>query len=175
MISTSVAAEMKTKFLGELPVYGQLSRFFGIGAEPDCRKGGAHMKRADVNWGEVRRKYESGMYTYQRLTREYHVCTQTVWRHAIKGQWQIGREEAEKQILRRCLMATAKLLETAAAGATERLESGEGSLKEVKELGGILQALVGTAAKMCQSEKNKDTAVNEIRVIMSEEVEALSG
>ena len=82
------------------------------------------MKRADVNWGEVRRKYESGMYTYQRLAREYHVCTQTVWRHAIKGQWQIGREEAEKQILRRCLMATAKLLETAAAGATERLESG---------------------------------------------------
>ena len=134
-----------------------------------------HMKRADVNWGEVRRKYESGMYTYQRLAREYHVCTQTVWRHAIKGQWQIGREEAEKQILRRCLMATAKLLETAAAGATERLESGEGSLKEVKELGGILQALVGTAAKMCQSEKNKDTAVNEIRVIMSEEVEELSG
>ena len=159
--------------LGELPVYGQLSRFLGIGAEPDRRKGGAHMKRADVNWGEVRRKYESGMYTYQRLAREYHVCTQTVWRHAIKGQ--IGREEAEKQILRRCLMATAKLLETAAAGATERLESGEGSLKEVKELGGILQALVGTAAKMCQSEKNNDTAVNEIRVIMSEEVEALSG
>lgn len=39
MISTSVAAEMKTKFLGELPVYGQLSRFFGIGAEPDRRKG----------------------------------------------------------------------------------------------------------------------------------------
>ena len=72
-------------------------------------------------------------------------------------------------------MATAKLLETAAAGAAERLESGEGSLKEVKELGGILQALVGTAAKMCQSEKNNDTAVNEIRVIMSEEVEALSG
>ena len=71
------------------------------------------------------------MYTYQRLAREYHVCTQTVWRHAIKGQWQIGREEAEKQILRRCLMATAKLLETAAAGATERLESGEGSLKEM--------------------------------------------
>lgn len=133
------------------------------------------MKRADVNWGEVRRKYESGMYTYQRLAREYHVCTQTVWRHAIKGQWQIGREEAEKQILRRCLMATAKLLETAAAGATERLESGEGSLKEVKELGGILQALVGTAAKMCQSEKNKDPAVNEIRVLMSEEVEELSG
>ena len=89
--------------------------------------------------------------------------------------WNERREEAEKQILRRCLMATAKLLETAAAGATERLESGEGSLKEVKELGGILQALVGTAAKMCQSEKNNDTAVNEIRVIMSEEVEALSG
>jgi len=33
----------------------------------------------------------------------------------------------------------------------------------------------GTAGKMCQSEKNNDTAVNEIRVIMSEEVEELSG
>ena len=50
-----------------------------------------------------------------------------------------------------------------------------GQPEGVKELGGILQALVGTAAKMCQSEKNNDTAVNEIRVIMSEEVEALSG
>lgn len=168
------AGEKKNNF-GRVACLWATLPFFGIGAEPDRRKGGAHMKRADVNWGEVRRKYESGMYTYQRLAREYHVCTQTVWRHAIKGQWQIGREEAEKQILRRCLMATAKLLETAAAGATERLESGEGSLKEVKELGGILQALVGTAAKMCQSEKNKDTAVNEIRVIMSEEVEELSG
>lgn len=149
--------------------------FFWHRGRTGPQEGGAHMKRADVNWGEVRHKYESGMYTYQRLAREYHVCTQTVWRHAIKGQWQIGREEAEKQILRRCLMATAKMLETAAAGTTERLESGEGSLKEVKELGGILQALVGTAAKMYQSEKNKDTTVNEIRVLMSEEVEELSG
>ena len=62
-----------------------------------------------------------------------------------------------------------------AAGDGGCRSHGEGSLKEVKELGGILQALVGTAAKMCQSEKNNDTAVNEIRVIMSEEVEALSG
>lgn len=115
------------------------------------------MKRADVNWGEVRRKYESGMYTYQRLAREYHVCTQTVWRHAIKGQWQIGREEAEKQILRRCLMATAKLLETAAAGATERLESGEGSLKEVKELGGILRRRWWGQRQRCARAKRTTT------------------
>ena len=133
------------------------------------------MKRADVNWDEVKAKYEEGTYTYQRLAEEYGVSIQTVCSHAVKGQCQRGREEAEKQMLRRCLKATARMLETAAKGATERLESGEGSLKEVKELGGILQALVGTAAKMCQSEKNNDTAVNEIRVIMSEEVEALSG
>lgn len=111
------AGEKKNNF-GRVACLWATLPVFGIGAEQDRRKGGAHMKRADVNWGEVRRKYESGMYTYQRLAREYHVCTQTVWRHAIKGQWQIGREEAEKQILRRCLMATAKLLETAAAGAT---------------------------------------------------------
>ncbi len=159
-----------------LPVFLHRDRtyLFCIGAETERKGETRNMKRADVNWDEVRRKYETGMYTYQRLAKEYHVCKQTVWRHAVKGQWQIGREEAERQILRRCLMATAKMLEAAAAGATKRLESGEGSLKEVRELGGILQALVGTAAKMCQSEKNKDTAVNEIRVLMSEEVEALS-
>ena len=133
------------------------------------------MSWANVNWDEVKAKYEEGAYTYQRLAEEYGVSIQTVCSHAVKGQWQRGREEAEKQMLRRCLKATARMLETAAKGATERLENGEGSLKEVKELGGILQALVGTAAKMCQGEKNKDTAVNEIRVLMSEEVEELSG
>lgn len=133
------------------------------------------MSRANVNWDEVKSKYETGEYTYQRLAEEYGVSMQTVCNHAVKGQWQRGREEAEKQMLRRCLVASAKMLETAAKGATERLENGESSLKEVKELGGILQALVGTAAKMCQGEKNSDTAVNEIRVIMSEEVEELSG
>ena len=90
------------------------------------------MKRTDVNWDEVKSKYETGMYTYQRLAEEYHVCIQTVCSHAMKGQWQRGREETEKQMLRRCLMATARMLESAAKGATERLESGEGSLKEVK-------------------------------------------
>ena len=129
------------------------------------------MKRADVNWDEVKSKYETGMYTYQRLAEEYHVCIQTVCSHAMKGQWQRGREETEKQMLRRCLMATARMLESAAKGATERLESGEGSLKEVKELGSLLQALVGTAAKLYQSEKDRTTT---IRVVMSEEVEELS-
>ena len=129
------------------------------------------MKRADVNWDEVKGKYETGMYTYQRLAEEYHVCIQTVCSHAIKGQWQRGREETEKQMLRRCLIATAKMLETAAVGAAARLESGEGSLKEVKELGSLLQALVGTAAKLYQSGKDGATT---IRVVMSEEVEELS-
>ena len=129
------------------------------------------MKRTDVNWDEVKSKYETGRYTYQRLAEEYHVCIQTVCSHAMKGQWQRGREETEKQMLRRCLMATARMLESAAKGATERLESGEGSLKEVKELGSLLQALVGTAAKLYQSEKDGTTT---IRVVMSEEVEELS-
>ena len=129
------------------------------------------MKRTDVNWDEVKSKYETGMYTYQRLAEEYHVCIQTVCSHAMKGQWQRGREETEKQMLRRCLMATARMLESAAKGATERLESGEGSLKEVKELGSLLQALVGTVAKLYQSEKDGTTT---IRVVMSEEVEELS-
>lgn len=168
------AGEKKNNFGRVACLWATLPVFWHRG-RTGSQEGGSAYEKSRRERGEVRRKYESGMYTYQRLAREYHVCTQTVWRHAVKGQWQIGREEAEKQILRRCLMATAKLLETAAAGATERLESGEGSLKEVKELGGILQALVGTAAKMCQGEKNKDTAVNEIRVIMSEEVEELSG
>lgn len=132
------------------------------------------MKREDVNWDEVKSKYETGTYTYQRLAEEYHVCIQTVCNHALKGQWQRGREETEKQMLRRCLMAAAKMLEAAAKGATERLENGESGMKEVKELSGLLQALVGTAEKMYQSGKGENAAAGRIEVVMSEEVRALS-
>ena len=83
------------------------------------------MSWANVNWDEVKAKYEEGTYTYQRLAEEYGVSIQTVCSHAVKGQWQRGREEAEKQMLRRCLKATARMLETAAKGATERLENGD--------------------------------------------------
>ena len=133
------------------------------------------MSWANVNWDEVKAKYEEGTYTYQRLAEEYGVSIQTVCSHAVKGQWQRGREEAEKQMLRRCLRATARMLETAAKGATERLENGEGSLKEVKELGGLLQALVGTAEKLYRPEKDDGGADGRIEVVMSEETEELSG
>ena len=78
-------------------------------------------------------------------------------------------------MLRRCLKATARMLETAAKGATERLENGEGSLKEVKELGGLLQALVGTAEKLYRPEKDGGGVDSRIEVVMSEETEELSG
>ena len=133
------------------------------------------MSRANVNWDEVKSKYETGEYTYQRLAEEYGVSMQTVCNHAVKGQWQRGREEAERQMLRRCLVASAKMLETAAKGATERLENGESSLKEVKELGGLLQALVGTAEKLYRPERNESAAERRIEVVMSEETEELSG
>lgn len=37
--------------LGELPVYGQLSRFFGIGAEQDRRKGGSAYEKSRCELG----------------------------------------------------------------------------------------------------------------------------
>lgn len=43
---TGDEAGEKKKILGELPVYGQLSRFFGIGAEPDRRKGGSAYEKS---------------------------------------------------------------------------------------------------------------------------------
>ena len=55
------------------------------------------MSWANVNWDEVKAKYEEGTYTYQRLAEEYGVSIQTVCSHAVKGQWQRGREEAEKR------------------------------------------------------------------------------
>ena len=78
-------------------------------------------------------------------------------------------------MLRRCLKATARMLETAAKGATERLENGEGSLKEVKELGGLLQALVGTAEKLYRPEKGESEADRRVEVVLSGETEELSG
>lgn len=133
------------------------------------------MKREAVNWDEVRDKYESGAYTYRRLAEEYGVGVQTVYRHAGRGRWQRDRAETERQMLRRCLKAAAEMLETAAKEATERLENGEGSLKEVKELGGLLQTLVGAAEKLYRPEKGEEAADSRIEVVLSAETEELSG
>ena len=133
------------------------------------------MSLSRVNWDEVRDKYETGKYTYQRLAEEYGVSTQTVYSHSVKGQWQRGRAEMERQALRRCLAATARMLEAAARGATERLESGEGSLKEVKELGGLLQTLVGTMEKLYRPERDGSAVDRRVEVVLSGETEELSG
>ncbi len=133
------------------------------------------MNRANVDWNEVKGRYATGEYTYRRLAEEYGVSVQTVCRHAAQEHWRRGWEETEKQVLRQCLVASARMLETAAKGATERLENGEGSLKEVKELGGLLQALVGTAEKLYRPEKDGGGTDRRIEVVMSEETEELSG
>lgn len=133
------------------------------------------MRNKYVNWDEVRSKYETGAYTYQRLADEYSLAKQTVFRHAQQEQWQKGRAEEEKRILRRCLKAAAEMLETAAKVATDRLENGESNLKEVKELGGLLQTLVGAAEKLYRPEKGEEAADSRIEVVLSAETEELSG
>ena len=95
------------------------------------------MSWANVNWDEVKAKYEEGTYTYQRLAEEYGVSIQTVCSHAAKGQWQRGREEAEAQRLLRCLRATARRVETGAKGARERGgEGGQGAGRAFAGAGG---------------------------------------
>ena len=133
------------------------------------------MKRGAVDWDEIKSKYETGMYTYRRLAEEYGLSLQTVYRHACKGMWQRDRVETERQMLRRCLKAAAEMLETAAKEATERMENGEGSLKEVKELGGLLQTLVTAAEKLYRPEKSEEAADSRIEVVLSAETEELSG
>ena len=76
------------------------------------------MSWANVNWDEVKAKYEEGTYTYQRLAEEYGVSIQTVCSHAVKGQWQRGREEAEKQV-RTWLDETAESMKAAERRDTE--------------------------------------------------------
>ena len=127
-------------------------------------------------WAEVRARYESGGCSYRSLAEEYGVSRQTVAAHAGKEGWHGEKRwyKARARGSRQCLRETATGLLAMTKRAAKRAESGEVDIRELKELAGILQTLAGLERTLNggpQENGEKDTT---LRVIMGEDVEALS-
>ena len=103
------------------------------------------MTKRRAPWEEVRARYETGGCTYQQLAEEYGVSVQSVRMHARKERWKGRRTKKNSRggADRQCLRQVAKALMTAARQAAAQAEDGEVSIKELKEMAGVLQTLAG--------------------------------
>ena len=98
-----------------------------------------------------------------------------VSQHARDEDWSGNRRWSRQKRMetRTCLANVARQLNRATASAAERMELGEADVKEIKELAGLLQALVGLEKAMEPPEK-KGTKAAAVRVVLSGEAEELS-
>ena len=73
-----------------------------------------------------------------------------------------------------CLANVARQLNRAAASAAERMDMGEADVREIKELAGLLQALVGLGKSLESPKPPEKKSGGTVRVVLSGEAEELS-
>ena len=112
------------------------------------------MAKRCTPWEEVRARYETEDCTYRQLAEEYGVSIQSIWTHAQKECWKGRRTRGRDQSIddRRYLRQVAKALMTAARQAAAQVEDGEVSIKELKEMAGVLQTLTGLEKTLREEE-----------------------
>ena len=112
------------------------------------------MAKRCTPWEEVRARYETEDCTYRQLAEEYGVSIQSIWTHAQKECWKGRRTQGRNQSIddRRYLRQVAKALMTAARQAAAQVEDGEVSIKELKEMAGVLQTLTGLEKTLREEE-----------------------
>lgn len=125
------------------------------------------MAERRIPWEEVRSRYEGSGCTYRQLAEEYGVSIQSIWTHAQKECWKGRRTRGRDQSAadRRCLRQTAKALMTAARQAAAQVKDGEVSIKELKELAGVLQKLTGLEKMLRDGEP---AAAEPVQVVLGE-------
>ena len=123
----------------------------------------------------MRERYELGGISFRTLAKQYGVTERAVSQHARDEDWSGGRRWSRQKRMetRTCLANVARQLNRATASAAERMELGTADVKEIKELAGLLQALVGLEKAMEPPEKKQSRAAA-VRVVLSGEAEELS-
>ena len=99
----------------------------------------------------MRERYELGGISFRTLAKQYGVTERAVSQHARDEDWSGGRRWSRQK----------------------RMELGTADVKEIKELAGLLQALVGLEKAMEPPEKKQSKAAA-VRVVLSGEAEELS-
>ena len=125
------------------------------------------MAKRCTPWEEVRARYETEDCTYRQLAEEYGVSIQSIWTHAQKECWKGRRTRGRDQSIddRRYLRQVAKALMTAARQAAAQVEDGEVSIKELKEMAGVLQTLTGLEKTLREEEP---AAAETVQVVLGD-------
>ena len=120
------------------------------------------MAKRCTPWEEVRARYETEGCTYGQLAEEYGVSIQSIWTHAQKECWK-GRSQSAAD--RRYLRQVAEALMNAARQAAAQVEDGEVSIKELKEMAGVLQTLMGLEKTLREDEPE---AAETVQVVLGD-------
>ena len=125
------------------------------------------MAKRCTPWKEVRARYETEDCTYRQLAEEYGVSIQSIWTHAQKESWKGRRTRGRDQSIddRRYLRQVAKALMTAVRQAAAQVEDGEVSIKELKEMAGVLQTLTGLEKTLREEEP---AAAETVQVVLGD-------
>lgn len=125
------------------------------------------MAKRCTPWEEVRARYETEDCTYRQLAEEYGISLRSVAAHAEKEGWQGRRTQRSDRgdVDRRCLRQVAKALMTAARQAAAQVEDGEVSIKELKEMAGVLQTLTGLEKTLREEEP---AAAETVQVVLGD-------
>ena len=109
------------------------------------RRRGEIGRKKGIPWEEMRERYEAGGISFRALGKLYGVTERAVSRHAQDEDWYGQRRwsRTKRMETQTCLANVARQLNRAAASAAERMDMGEADVREIKELAGLLQALVG--------------------------------
>lgn len=113
--------------------------------------------------------------TLRELAERYGVTERSVYLHARNEAWEGPRrwslrrgDEAQTELAR-----TARQLYWAATAAVDRMDLDEAGVKEMKELAGLMQALISLERAM-EPPKAEKKEKGTVRVVLSDEAEELS-
>ena len=120
------------------------------------------MKRKDIAWDALRRRYEAGEGSYRTLGAEYGVSSSCISQKSIAEGW--SKPERLKQ--RRgetgepWLTAASRQLAAAAQQTIRQKNSEELSVKELKELAGVLKELMALQQTVSGKEEQQEKRIH---------------
>ena len=120
------------------------------------------MKRKDIAWDELRRRYEAGEGSYRTLGAQYGVSPSCISQKAIAEGWNkpARQEQRRGETAELWLTAASRQLAAAAQQTIRQKNSEELSVKELKELAGVLKELMALQQTVSGKEEQQEKRIH---------------
>ncbi len=132
------------------------------------------MNNKNIAWEELRRRYENGEGTYRALGEEYGISASRISQKATQEGWHKKKRKPagkKKKAAQWWLSEAAQQISQAAQAAVYDGEKEKLTVKELKELAGVLKELIQLQKTMAGSDAPQEKRVH---VVMDDEVEKWS-